>query len=257
MCIDFYFFNELSGGEELSIYDCNSLQSGDSVDSGLPKSHKRTDSSVSNSSGAFRHSSDSPSSNRPEYSRMSSDATAQISAQITEFHIMKANVVKPFAMYSIEVKSVNNIGDVSVQKIYRRYSDFYALHQKIIAKYPLLDKIPFPSKKAFGNMDSRVLEKRRCMLNAFIKELLKPETLQENHELIIFMTRFLDHTSSYESERQKETVLKSATTSVKNSVKTAWHVGTSVPSNIVHTGASLYGGISRVLTVSNFIYIML
>ena len=188
---------------------------------------------------------------------MSSDATAQISAQITEFHIMKANVVKPFAMYSIEVKSVNNIGDVSVQKIYRRYSDFYALHQKIIAKYPLLDKIPFPSKKAFGNMDSRVLEKRRCMLNAFIKELLKPETLQENHELIIFMTRFLDHTSSYESERQKETVLKSATTSVKNSVKTAWHVGTSVPSNIVHTGASLYGGISRVLTVSNFIYIML
>ena len=93
------------------------------------------------------------------------------------------------------------------------------------------------------------------MLNAFIKELLKPETLQENHELIIFMTRFLDHTSSYESERQKETVLKSATTSVKNSVKTAWHVGTSVPSNIVHTGASLYGGISRVLTVSNIIYI--
>ena len=34
---------------------------------------------------------------------MNSDSTAQLSAQITEFHIMKANVVKPFAMYSIEV----------------------------------------------------------------------------------------------------------------------------------------------------------
>ena len=34
--------NSLSGdGEELSIYDSNSVQSGDSIDSGLPKSHKR------------------------------------------------------------------------------------------------------------------------------------------------------------------------------------------------------------------------
>ena len=95
------------GGEELSIYDCNSLQSGESVDSGLPKSHKRTDSSVSNTSGQannpLRQSSNSPSNNLTEYSRMNSDSTAQLSAQITEFHIMKANVVKPFAMYSIEV----------------------------------------------------------------------------------------------------------------------------------------------------------
>ena len=50
---------------------------------------------------------------------MNSEATAQLSAQITEFHIMKANVVKPFAMYSIEVRTINNIGDVTVQKIYR------------------------------------------------------------------------------------------------------------------------------------------
>ena len=94
------------GGEELSIYDCNSLQSGESVDSGLPKSHKRTDSSVSNTSGQanpLRQSSNSPSNNLTEYSRMNSESTAQLSAQITEFHIMKANVVKPFAMYSIEV----------------------------------------------------------------------------------------------------------------------------------------------------------
>ena len=102
-----YIFFYILGGEELSIYDCNSLQSGESVDSGLPKSHKRTDSSVSNTSGQannpLRQSSNSPSNNLTEYSRMNSESTAQLSAQITEFHIMKANVVKPFAMYSIEV----------------------------------------------------------------------------------------------------------------------------------------------------------
>ena len=42
--------NSLESGEELSIYDSNSVQSCDSTDSGLPKSHKRTDSNVSNSS---------------------------------------------------------------------------------------------------------------------------------------------------------------------------------------------------------------
>ena len=42
--------NSLESGEELSIYDSNSVQSCDSTDSGLPKSHKRTNSNVSNSS---------------------------------------------------------------------------------------------------------------------------------------------------------------------------------------------------------------
>ena len=47
--------NSLSGGEELSIYDSNSVQSGDSLDSGLhcPKTHRRTGSSIS--AGSFRH----------------------------------------------------------------------------------------------------------------------------------------------------------------------------------------------------------
>ena len=44
--------NSLESGEELSIYDSNSVQSCDSVDSGLPKSHKRTDSNVSNGSAS-------------------------------------------------------------------------------------------------------------------------------------------------------------------------------------------------------------
>lgn len=184
----------------------------------------------------------------PIPSKASNESTAQLTAHITDFNIMKENVVKPYAMYTIEVRAVNNIGDINLQKIYRRYSDFYALQDKVNAKYPKLSKIAFPSKKAFGNMDKSVLEKRRLMLDAYLKELLKPEVLQENPELIIFMTRFLDHTSSYESERQSS-VIKTATTSVKNSVKSAAHVVTSVPSNIIHTMDSMVGGLSKALTV--------
>ena len=175
--------------------------------------------------------------------------TAQFSAEITEFHICKENVVKPFAMYTIVVKIVNNIGLEDIQKVYRRYSDFYALHQKLIEKFPKLSKISFPGKKAFGNMSESVLEKRRVMLDAFLKELLQPETLQENAELVIFMARFLDSTSDYQSERGNSNVLKSATTSVKNSVKSAAYVVTSVPHNIIHTVDNVVGGLSKALTV--------
>ena len=155
--------------------------------------------------------------------------------------------MKPFAMYTIEVRVVNYHGDVEIQKIYRRYSDFYALQDKISAKYPKLSNLPFPSKKAFGNMEKSVLEKRRQMLDTYLKELLKPETLQEYPELIIFMTRFLDHMSTYESERQSG-VIRAATKSVKNSVKSAANAVPAVPSNIVHTMDSMVGGIGKVLT---------
>ena len=96
-------------------------------------------------------------------------------------------------------------------------------------------------------MDKSVLEKRKTMLDAFLKQLLKPDTLQDYPELIIFMQRFLDHTSSYASERNPN-VIKVATSSVKNSVKSAAHVVTSVPSNIILTMDSMVDGLSRALT---------
>ena len=176
------------------------------------------------------------------------DNTAHICATVQDYHIVKENVMKPFAMYTIEVRIINSIGDEDLQKIYRRYSDFFALQEKVKEKYPKLSNIPFPSKKTFGNMERNYLEKRRKMLDSYLKELLRPETLQEYAELILFMTRFLDHTSSYESERSG--VIKSATKSVRNSVKSAANAVTSVPSNIVHTMDSMVGGIGKVLTIS-------
>ena len=81
------------------------------------------------------------------------------------------------------------------------------------------------------------------MLDAYLKDLLKPQTLQDNPELVIFMTRFLDHTSTYESERQSN-VIKS----MRNSVKSAANVVTSVPSNIIHSVDYMVDGLSKVLT---------
>ena len=73
--------------------------------------------------------------------------------------------------------------------MFRRYSDYYALHEAVSSKYPNLKDLPFPSKKAFGNMDKNVIEKRRSMLNTYVGELLRPEVLAQNEGLVIIMDR--------------------------------------------------------------------
>ncbi len=139
-------------------------------------------------------------------------------------------------MYTIVVSVINAIGQEDTKTILRRYSDFYALQEKVANKYSDLGRLPFPSKKTFGNTDKALLEKRRQMLDAYLKELLRPAVLQDHPELIIFLERFLDHMSTYEAERNASAMnVKKAVGSVKNSVKTAAHAVTSVPSNIFHS----------------------
>ena len=104
-------------------------------------------------------------------------------------------------------------------------------------------------------MDKALLEKRRQMLDAYLKELLKPSTLQDQPELIIFLERFLDHMSTYEAERNASSMnVKKAVGSVKNSVKTAAHAVTSVPTNIFHSVDNAFdnamGGLAKAFQVS-------
>jgi sorting nexin-13 len=239
--------NSLSGGEELSIYDSRSLDSDLDSDRRSHKSHKRTGSNISSGSGFHRPSPPPVSGGGKQKNH--NEITASLNAQVTDVKIIKENVVKPYAMYTIMVKVMNSIGVEEARSILRRYSDFYALQEKISTKYPKLSKLPFPNKKTFGNMDKQVLEKRRLMLDAYLKELLKPATLQDNPELIIYMERFLDHMSSYESERQSGMAVVKAAVSVKNSVKSAAHVVTSVPSGLYHTMESIGDGLSKALHV--------
>ena len=102
-------YKSFAGGEEFSIYDSNSMQSNDSsTDSGLPKSHKRTGSTISSDQSAIPTTS---------VTRQTNEDTSDLRAEIVDFQIMKENVMKPYAMYTVEVKVVNNIGLVDVQQV--------------------------------------------------------------------------------------------------------------------------------------------
>ena len=117
------------------------------------------------------------------------DSAVSITAQITDVGIEKQGKGRSYAVYTMEVRIRVARGDEEVRQVFRRYSDYYALHQTVSSEYPNLKDLPFPSKKAFGNTDKNVIEKRKTMLNSYVGELLRPEVLAQNEGLDIIMDR--------------------------------------------------------------------
>lgn len=99
--------------------------------------------------------------------------TPLLSADVAEVESMREGG-KTFASYRIVVRSRDPRGYEEVKSVYRRYSDFYALHDQVQRLFPTLAKtLAFPSKKTFGNMDSAVLKKRLKMLHTYLQVWLK------------------------------------------------------------------------------------
>ena len=103
----------------------------------------------------------------------------RITAEIIETGI-QCDKGKTYGIYAVSVTKTFESGYQEKWHIYRRYSDFHDLYQRIKEKYFDLAKIPFPGKKAFHNMERAVLEKRMVMLNAWLHELTKP-TVADGH----------------------------------------------------------------------------
>ena len=55
--------------------------------------------------------------------------------------------------------------------IYRRYSDFYALHNDLRKKESLVDSFYFPPKKSVGYKTEKVVEERRKRLQSYLRQV--------------------------------------------------------------------------------------
>lgn len=53
--------------------------------------------------------------------------------------------------------------------VYRRYSQFYELHQSLRKKDPIVNSFDFPPKKTMGNMGERFVEDRRRALQSYLR----------------------------------------------------------------------------------------
>jgi len=56
--------------------------------------------------------------------------------------------------------------------IYRRYSDFYALHNDLRKKESLVDSFYFPPKKSVGYKTEKVVEERRKRLQSYLRQVV-------------------------------------------------------------------------------------
>ena len=55
--------------------------------------------------------------------------------------------------------------------IYRRYSDFYALHNDLRKTESLIDSFNFPPKKSVGYKAEKVVEERRKRLQSYLRQV--------------------------------------------------------------------------------------
>ncbi|CAH2074307.1 unnamed protein product, partial [Iphiclides podalirius] len=102
-----------------------------------------------------------------EITQRAKNVYSPLSAYIIETALVQ-DKGRTFGIYAI---AVTRISDSEVWHIYRRYSDFYDLHNSIKEKWPELAKLPFPAKKAFQNTSRSVLEGRKGMLNNYLQSL--------------------------------------------------------------------------------------
>ncbi|XP_046424100.1 sorting nexin-13-like isoform X2 [Neodiprion virginianus] len=154
---------------------------------------------------------------------------------------------KTYGIYAVAVTKRYDTGYQEKWHIYRRYSDFHDLHQKIKDKYYDLAKLPFPAKKAFHNMDRAVLERRMTMLNIWLQQLTRPLTVDGHLGLQSLLLTFLEQ-GDYDKgvtgghvARTLDTLVNPLKTSMKNmtqAVKT-------MPDNMLSTVDGVMDNISK------------
>ena len=71
--------------------------------------------------------------------------------------------------------------------IMRRYKEFYQLHKILHDRWPGFYIPPIPRKKAYGNMDFKVVTQRIYILNRFLNEISERKYLWESEEVRIFI----------------------------------------------------------------------
>lgn len=100
--------------------------------------------------------------------------------------------MKSYVVYTVKVKGIN-------EQIFRRYSDFFSLREKLTERWPgvFIPNIPpkktvvkFTSLKIYiqGNLDAKVIDSRVKLLNKFCLKLSKFQVMFSSEEMKVFFS---------------------------------------------------------------------
>ena len=91
-------------------------------------------------------------------------------------------IVSSHVSYIIKGKNISQ--EISLE---RRYREFDALHNVLLKKWPGIYIPPIPKKQIIKNTDSKTIEKRKNVLDNFLKEVEKQIYIMESEEIKIFL----------------------------------------------------------------------
>jgi sorting nexin-25 len=95
-----------------------------------------------------------------------------------------------FALYVIEVR--RKAGDsmpAAVWAVTRRYSQFHELHKRLKARFPAVRELDFPRRQALFTLQKDVVEKRRGVLERYLRSLLLVPAICRSRELRAFLSQ--------------------------------------------------------------------
>ncbi|XP_011306364.1 sorting nexin-13 isoform X2 [Fopius arisanus] len=170
----------------------------------------------------------------------------EITAEIIETGVVNDRG-KTYGIYAVAVSKIYDSGYKEKWHIYRRYSDFHDLHQKIKEKYYDLAKLPFPAKKAFHNMERTLLERRMAMLNAWLCRLTKPSITDGHMGLQNLLLAFLEQ-GEYDKGVTGGHISRTIDTLVnplKTSMKSVTQAVKTMPDNMLSTVDGVMDNISK------------
>ncbi|KAJ3039594.1 Intermediate filament protein [Rhizophlyctis rosea] len=96
---------------------------------------------------------------------------------------------KDYAIYHLEVHVVNSEGAASEWTVARRFSEFFALHQLLRVKFPVMGHVEFPSKIFTGmfKLKKDIVDDRQVALEKYIQALLTFEDVCRSTEFRKFI----------------------------------------------------------------------
>ena len=97
--------------------------------------------------------------------------------------------IKSYVQYKVTGKLVK-------EPIYRRFSDFYSLREKLVERWSGLYIPNLPPKLTMGNLEKKVIEMRTRVINDFCHKISKFNFILDSDELQIFLIRCNDVSKS-------------------------------------------------------------
>ncbi|XP_077407175.1 sorting nexin-29 isoform X2 [Vanacampus margaritifer] len=80
---------------------------------------------------------------------------------------LQGRAANAYHVYQVYIRILDNEWNV-----YRRYTEFRELHNRLRSQFPQVDAFNFPPKKAIGNKDAKFVEERRKQLQCYLRMVM-------------------------------------------------------------------------------------